>query len=161
LRILNPPPLAIAALSLAVPASAAAAEGLNLFPRFELLALNIFVFTLLIYPVNRLLLQPLVRVLEQREERTLGALERAESTLGEASGLRGQFEERLREVRSEAAERRGQVLAQGEAEAQRALARARGEAGDALERVRSGVAARADSSELAREAAAKLLGRAL
>ena len=170
MRVVNPQTLAIVALGLAVPGTAAAAAGLNLFPRFELLALNIFVFTLLIYPVNKLLLQPLVRVLEQREARTLGALERAQATLADATELRGEFEGRLREVRTRAAERRGEVLAAGESEVQQALELARGEAGESLDRVRSGVAAelqaarqtlRADASELAREAASKVLGRTL
>jgi F-type H+-transporting ATPase subunit b len=170
LRVVNPQTLAIVALGLALPESADAAAGLNLFPRFELLALNIFVFTLLIYPVNKLLLQPLVRVLEQREARTLGALERAQATLVDATEVRGEFEGRLREVRTRAAARRGEVLAAGEAEVQQALEGARAEAGEALDRVRRGVAAelqaarqtlRADSSELAREAASKILGRAL
>ena len=170
MRVVNPQTLAIVALGLSIPGSAAAAAGLNLFPRFELLALNIFVFTLLIYPVNKLMLQPLVRVLEQREARTLGALERAQSILADATVLRGEFEDRLREVRTRAAERRREVLAAGEAEVQQALERARGEAGESLDRVRTGVAAelqaarqtlRADASELAREAASKMLGRAL
>jgi F-type H+-transporting ATPase subunit b len=168
LRVVKRHTLALAALWLVLPATASAAEGLNLFPRLELLVLNVVVFLLLIYPVNRLLLQPLVRVLQEREARTVGALERAESFVREANESRAQFEGRLRQARNRAAERRNRALAEGQAEMQRVLERAREDAAQELDGVRAGVASeletaretlRTDAGTLAVEAAGKILGR--
>ena len=58
--------LALGLMALPVDAHAA---GLNLAPEMKLVALNIVLFVLLIYPVNRLLVQPLLRVLDERERR--------------------------------------------------------------------------------------------
>lgn len=158
------------ALALTLPSEALAAGGLELMPRLELLVLNVVVFALLVYPIDRLLLKPLIAVLAERDARTNGALERSEALTREASEIQQSFEARLKEVRNEAAERRARVLAAGEEEERRVLDRAREDAGRALEQVRQGVAAEleaarqtltADASELAREAATRILGRAL
>ena len=73
-------PIAIVA-GAAIPVPALASD-LNLYPDVTTVATNIALFLLLIYPVNRLLVQPLLQVLDEREARTSGALTQA-SRLGE------------------------------------------------------------------------------
>jgi F-type H+-transporting ATPase subunit b len=170
LRVVSRYSVAIVPLLLAGPTPAFAAEGLNLFPRPDVLLLNLVVFAALIYPIDRLLVRPLVRVLAERESRTAGALERTDEVVTEANRIREQLESKLREARARAAEQRAAVLARGEEEERGILDRAREEAGRSLDQVRQGVGAEleaarqaltADASELAREAAARILGRSL
>jgi F-type H+-transporting ATPase subunit b len=152
------------------PSSAAAAEGLNLFPDPIQVAVNVALFAILIFPVTRLLLRPLVSSLEERERRTTGALARVDTLLGEAAQMRETFEARMVEARERAAAQRGAVLQQAEAEERRILTEARAEAARALEEARETIAGevaaareelRADADALAREIASGVLGRKL
>ncbi|MFQ5699471.1 MAG: hypothetical protein ACE5IL_14460 [Myxococcota bacterium] len=171
MRIVGPVTLAASGLALAlVPLPVQAAEGLSLFPEPRLLAVNIGIFLALIYPIDRLLLRPLVRVLEQRELRTRGVLARAEAVAQQAAELRREFEARLQEARHRAAERRLVILAEGEREDAATLEGARSQAASVLESVRRGIEAeleaarqglQADAAELGREAAGRILGRPL
>jgi len=154
---------------LLLPATAFAA-GLNLEPNFPLVALNVVVFLLLVYPTNRFVLGPLVRVLEERERRTAGAREEAARTLEGSAELQRDLDARMRAARERARARHAEIAAAAQEEIRRVLAEARDGANAELELVRSGVAGqlesaratlRTDASALAREIAAKLLGRAL
>jgi F-type H+-transporting ATPase subunit b len=151
------------------PATALAA-GLNLTPSWPIVALNVGVFLLLVWPTNRFLLQPLVRVLEERERRTAGA--RAEAARGaeQVAALQQDLEARLRAARERAQARHAEITSAAQEETRRVLARAREEAAAEIESVRGAIAAeaeaarsalRADATALAREIAAKLLGREL
>ena len=118
--------VAIPALGLfAVPGLANAADALNLVPDFALLGIHLLVLLALIYPTQRLLLAPLVRILEERERRTLGATSDSEELLGRATELDGTLHERVQRARSGAQARRGEIAAQAEAEERELLAAAR------------------------------------
>jgi F-type H+-transporting ATPase subunit b len=158
------------ALVVLVPATAHAAEGLNLAPRVELVALNVLLFVLLIYPVNRLLVQPLLRVLEERERRTSGSESDAEAHRGSARDARKTLEAALIEARARAQARRTAILSAGETEERALLDAARNDAMTTIQSVRDAVQAElegaraaleGDARSLAREAAARVLGRAL
>ncbi len=148
----------------------AGGDGLNLIPNLTLLVANLTVLGLLIYPTQRWLLAPLVRVLVAREQRTAGALERAESTHAEAVGVREELERELMRARAEAQAQRSLILGEAEAEERRMLGEARTDSARALEAVRSSVEGeladarrtlQSDAQELSRAAAARILGRAL
>ncbi len=167
---MRPLVIVIALILVSFPAAAPAASGLNLIPDLTLLAANLVVFGLLIYPTQRWLLAPLVRILVERERRTAGALERAESTHTEAVQVREELERELASARTEAQARRSAILSQAEAEERRILDEARTDASRALEAVRSSVEGelaearrtlQSDARSLSREAAARILGRAL
>lgn len=152
------------------PAGAFAAEGLNLFPDPAHVVVNVLLFALLIYPTSRFLLRPLVRVLEERERRTAGALQRVDALLGEAAQLRQHLESRLDEARASATAQRAAVMQEVEREERQILTEARDEAGRTLEAARASIAAEVESARaelrseadgLAREIAARLLGRPL
>jgi F-type H+-transporting ATPase subunit b len=124
----------------------------------------------LIYPVQRLLLQPLAQVLEQRAQRTAGALETAERENAHARELQAALQARLVAARQQAQTERASLLAEAESAERSALARAREEASQLIDGIRTRV--REESSrartelpamagELAREAASVLLGRPL
>lgn len=161
--------LALAVAGLALPVEAHAA-GLNLAPEMRLVALNLLLFVILIYPVNRLLVQPLLRVLDERERRTAGAEGEVEALRSDARAARAALEAGLLEARARAQARRAAILSAGETDERAVLDAARNDAASNVESVRSAVqgeleAARAalggDTRELAREAAARILGRPL
>jgi F-type H+-transporting ATPase subunit b len=144
--------------------------GLNLIPDWPTLALNLVVLGLLIYPVNRLLLQPLLAVILEREARTSGAIDRADGLVGEASAARESIDEGLLAARIEAQSRRAAVLGEAEQEERRILGEARAAANREIEGVRESIAGeltvaraalRDDARALAREAATRILGREL
>lgn len=161
-------PIAIVA-GAAIPVPALASD-LNLYPDVTTVATNIALFLLLIYPVNRLLVQPLLQVLDEREARTSGALTQASRLGEEARAARIAIEARLVEARAAAQLRRNAILADGEPRERAVLEAARADANGIVESVRTSVQAElaeargalpADARALAREAAARILGRAL
>ncbi len=160
----------IAALLVVVPRCAWAAGTLNLIPDLELVIANLFVLLLLIYPVNRWLLQPLNEVARERETRTAGAQERAERIRAEAGELSRRFEALMQQARGEAQARHAAIKERSLREERALLASAREAAAAEVEEVSRGIAAelesarerlREDAEQLAREAASKILGRAI
>jgi F-type H+-transporting ATPase subunit b len=154
---------------LAAPASAHAAD-LNLIPDASIVATNVALFLLLVYPVNKLLVSPFIRVLDERAERTTGALSRSEGLRDEARASRTELEAKLAEARTRAVARRNEILAEGEVLERAELEAAREESERAVQDVRRSVQAelsdargtlQADARALAREVATRILGRAL
>lgn len=157
-------------VGLGIPWVAQAAGALNLSPNPLILIADVVVFLLLVYPTSRLLLRPIVRIIEDREKRSEGALAGAESLSHEAVELQRELEVHLREAHASAQGRRAEVLAEAEEAQRESLERARGDAGRIVESVRRSVAedlsaartSLADEARtLAREAASRILGRAL
>jgi len=158
------------ALAVALVPASARAEGLNLAPDVGLVGANIVLFLLLIYPVNRLLVRPLLAVMDERERRTAGAEGEVDALRGEAADSHKRIEAAMLETRARAQSRRAAILAEGETDERGLLDAARADAMQAFEGVRAAVeselgSARAaletDARELAREAAERILGRAL
>ena len=153
-------------------AQAAHASGasLEIFPDPKLLACLVVLFLLLVVPLNQLIFKPLFRVLDERDERITGTRQRAERIFREADATLARYEKAVQETREEAeGERRAQLdRARGEmlermggarAEAKREVERARGELASTLDAARGTL--RTESRALAREAAARVLGRAV
>jgi F-type H+-transporting ATPase subunit b len=168
-----------ATLLLAFATPAAAAEGeLQIFPdlfvgagplqsRFLQL---IVLFLLLVFPVNQLVLKPLLRVLEERSARIEGARKRAGEVGAQADAALARYSAAVEEARKRAGELRRDALERARGGQVRILAEARRSAEAELAVARSGVAGalaearatlRAQSEGLAREAAACVLGRPL
>ena len=132
--------------------------------------LNLGVLLILIYPVNKFLLQPLARVLQAREEATAGAQERASELITAAAQAREELEAKLGDARGEGQAKRAAILADAEEAARGVVAAAREAANREIDGVRSGIAdelraaretLHTDSQALAREAASRILGREL
>lgn len=155
--------------ALAAPARAAGG-GLEIVPDGPLLLLLLVAFALLIYPMNALLFRPIFRVLDAREEKISGTRRRAEHLAREADATAQRYENAIAKSREESHRERaagleearragaGQTTAARKA-AETEIERARAEMASALAEART--ALRADSQALAREAAARLLGRSL
>ncbi len=161
--------VSLAVATAALPSVASAAD-LNLLPHWPYVAINVLVFTLLIYPVNRLLIGPLLRLVEEREQRTSGSLDEASRLDADASALGAELDARLVEARARAQARRAAIMADAETQERALLEAASNDAARSIETVRSAieadlVSARAglqgDARALAGEAAARLLGRPL
>lgn len=155
---------------LGLPSTALAEGGLNLVPDWTVLGVNLIALALLIYPVNRWLLAPLVQVLLAREERTSGALARATRLSDETAQLQTEVEARLADARARGLVGRGQIMSEAQEAERRLLTAAREEAGSAIDAVRASVreelegarnALQRDARQLAREAAVQVLGRPL
>jgi F-type H+-transporting ATPase subunit b len=152
-------------------ASPAMASGaLVLIPDAFMLPVLIVFFALLIYPLNKLLFQPIFHALDARAERIAGARVRSEQLQREADRVLGQYETAIREARAVSevarqtrleAAREEQVglttTARGEAE--RELETARGELHRSIDDARESL--RASAEGLATAAAERVLGRAL
>jgi F0F1-type ATP synthase membrane subunit b/b' len=155
---------------IALPNAAHAAGGISLVPEIEILALNFVVLGLLIYPVNKLLIQPLIALLAEREKRSAGATDRVAELAGDSNALQETLDGRLVETRGTAQARRGEILSTAQEDERRVLEAARADAAEQVESVRASIAAeletarailQVDARELAREAAASILGRAV
>ena len=158
--------------SLLFASEAFASEGaLEVFPDvFGKLPILVLLFFALVVPVNQLVLKPVFRVLDAREEQITGTRQRADRLSADADEILRRYEQTIREVRSEAEQDRKQTLERARAEgiamttdvrteSKREVARAREEVAAALQEARTELRAR--SQELAREVAARALGRAL
>ena len=158
----------LAVVGIAAPAFAAG--DLVLIPEVPLLLALIVLFLILVVPVNTLLLQPLLRVLDEREERIDGTRNKADSLEREASEILERYESEVRAVREESEQQRRGVLdeARGQstettdaarATAEQQIDAARQEVNAALEQARGGLQSQA--RDLAQQAASQVLGRAL
>lgn len=164
---------ATAALAALLVAQGAYASGdeLVLMPQLvdRMLPL-VALFCLLVIPVNQLIFKPLFRVLDERAERIDGARHRAERLEREADEVLERYERSVQEVREQAEVERRAHLERARAESKNdtgavrseadlEIARARRALAESLESTRA--ALRAEARELAREAAARVLGRAV
>ncbi len=156
--------------ALLAPAAAHAAEGgLEIFPDERIFVL-IALFIVLVWPVDRLLFRPLLRVLDERRERIEGAREKADQLSRDADDVLGRYESAVQAARQEAeASRRAsldearrnqnRITAGARGEAEGEVTRARGEVARALAEARTQL--RREAEPLARAAASQVLGRAL
>jgi F-type H+-transporting ATPase subunit b len=158
--------------SLLATSEAFASEGaLAIFPDwFGTMPLLVIFFFILVWPVNLLILKPIFRVLDAREEKITGTRKKADRLIAEADDVLQRYEQTVREVRQDAERDRKQTLEQARAEGAAMTTGVRNESKEEVARAREEVAAaldearvqlRAQSEGLAREVAARALGRAL
>ncbi|MGH0029171.1 MAG: ATP synthase F0 subunit B [Myxococcota bacterium] len=157
-----------ALLALAAPAHAAG--DLVLIPHPPLMLALIVLFALMVLPVNQLVFKPLLRVLDERDEKIAGTRTRAEQLDRETDEVLTRYESQVAAVREEAEQDRRALLESARGDAQGTTGGARSEAEQEIERARSEIASaldaardtlRTQSQELARQAAASVLGRPL
>ncbi|MCP4007165.1 MAG: ATP synthase F0 subunit B [bacterium] len=162
--------LPIAALTVLGTPFDAAAAALNLSPDFQLVGLNLLVFSLLIYPVNKLVIQPLLGVIQEREELSTGTAERADGVRQESLAAQQELETQLVAMRVEAQSKRVEILGDADQQERSILEQARERAGESIDDVRRTISLelgearqslQSDAQTLAQEAASKILGREL
>jgi F-type H+-transporting ATPase subunit b len=161
--------LVLASLLRSAPAHAAGG-GIEIMPEPGKLLPLIVLFVLMIVPVNRLIIRPLLAVLDERDQQIAGSRARAGEIAKRADQVLAGYEASVARAREEAeVERRGTLdqarasqatrVAREREEAERTLERARAEVGAALAQARTRL--HADARQLAQQAAERLLGRSL
>lgn len=157
-------------LGIVLAAPAQASGGLVLIPELPILVALVVGFTLLIFPLNKLIFQPLFQVLDQRDEKITGARRRADQLESQANEILERYETSIRDIREEAEAHRRSELDAARAEQQQIAGHARNEALGQVEAARAELnsalrdareSLRRTTAELAREAAAQVLGRSL
>lgn len=127
-------------------------------------------FLLLMYLLNRLLFRPMLRVLEERSQRTEGRRKQAAQITSEGQALWDDYQKRLQAAKADADRTRTQVIRQAEAQRDRLLEDASAEADKAVAQVRARLRAesedarkalRAQVGPLAAAVAQRILGRAV
>jgi len=170
-RRVPPRAVALAAVVLLAAAPALASEGnLVLIPTLDMLGALIALFVILIFPVHALLFRPIFAVLDARADKIDGTRARAEKIAAEADEVLARYEGSVREAREEAERERKERLASARSESAEQSASARADAEREIEQAREQIGAgladareglRPEAELLAREAAARVLGRAL
>lgn len=125
-------------------------------------------FLLLMYLLNRILFRPMLRVLEERRERTEGRRKQADQLDSEAQALWDDYQKRIHAAKADADRTRSQLIRQGEVERERLLEAATAESDKAVAQVRARLrgeaeearrALRAQAAQLAESVAQRILGR--
>lgn len=156
------------ALWIATPAQASEG-GLVLVPDHTFFLLLV-IFVALIYPVNALIFKPILRVFDERQEKISGTTARAEKLRKEAEEIIARYERAIREVREESELARREQLAVARNESASELSGARAGAEREIDGARQAITAsldearaslRGEAEALARQAAERVLGRAL
>ena len=157
-----------ASLFSALPAHAA--DDLDLTPDRLITVILLVAFVSIVFPLNALIFRPLLRVMDEREDKIEGSRRRAAYVQAQAEDALARYEAALRDEREESMlERRAQLEAargdflsitrRAKAEAQRELENAREELDASLGEARGTL--REGSEELARLAAERILGRSV
>lgn len=160
---------ALVAAMLLAPA-AQAADTLELMPDPIVTAVLLTAFVLVIFPLNRLIFQPLMKIMDEREERIDGARARAAEVEQQAEDSLHRYRETLRTAHEQAAEQRrvrineardqlSVVTAEAKEGAEVELTRAREALSASLDEAQESL--RAAAGDLANLAAERILGRSL
>jgi F0F1-type ATP synthase membrane subunit b/b' len=135
-----------------------------------MLGVLIVLFVILIFPLHALLFRPIFAGFDARTEKIAWTRARAEKITAQADEVLARYESSLRDAREEAEHERKERLAAARSESAEQSAAARAEAEREIERAREQIGAglsqareslRPQAELLAREAAARVLGRAL
>lgn len=134
------------------------------------LIIQLINFLLLMFLLNRLLFRPMVRVLDERRERTQGRRERATEVDAEADAIWEKYQKSLHDARLEADRARSELVRRADAERQKLLDQASAQAEETVAQIRARVRAEAESARkalgeeaerLAGAVAQKILGRSV
>ncbi|MFO0662167.1 MAG: ATP synthase F0 subunit B [Polyangiaceae bacterium] len=146
----------------------AAAASVEVDVNPQLVLTQLVLLTLLFLILKPLLFDPLIKVFEARDRRIAGARKQARDMDEEAAELLRKYETQMAEVHRVASEERDKIRAEVLREEARILAEARAEAQEILDKGRAKLreegqalefALGQSSSEIARDVAARVLGR--
>ena len=120
--------------TLAVVSPASAAE--DMLSVDKTLGIQLVIFLVGLFLLNRLIFRPLLGVWDRREELTAGTLREAEEMTRKAEGAIAEYNEKLAEARAQATETRNELRQQGQNESSKMLLSAREAAQAELEGAR-------------------------
>jgi F-type H+-transporting ATPase subunit b len=125
-------------------------------------------FVILWLVLNKILFQPYLKLLEEREHKTTGAEQDSDDLERQGAQLRAQYQEKIAEAQSAGYAAKDAIVRAAREERERVLGRARQEAANYLERVRQEIAAAverekrlasAEAAAVAADMVSKVLGR--
>ena len=128
------------------------------------------IFLLILWFLNRNLLQPVLKILHDREAKTEGFFAESEEMGKKVAAAAQGYEEKLGQAKREALELKRSSIAEGIRKREDILGEARSEASAHLDEIRAAVAKEVETTRavlneevlvLGREIAEKILGRAL
>lgn len=162
--------LTIAAAPVAASVAAAAEGGFNLLDVGGIG--NIFwtwvIFLFALYPMWKIVMGPVTRALEERDDHAVRAIQRAEKASAEAEAARAEVEVKLGEARSEAARLMNEARDRAEGREREIVEQAKSEAAAMVESARTQIQAekekalaaiRGEVVELSLNAAGAVIGR--
>jgi F-type H+-transporting ATPase subunit b len=129
---------------------------------------QVILFVVLWLIVNKVLFQPYLKLLDERERKTTGAQHDSTELEHEGARLRAQYEERIAQAQSVAAGERERILQSAREQREKILGQARQEAEQTLAGRRQEIAtalvaerrlASAEAAIIAADIASKVLGR--
>ena len=129
---------------------------------------QIILFLILWVILNKILFQPYLHLLNERERKTTGAEHDSSDLEYEGARLKAQYEEKIAQAQAAAYAAKDAIVQDGRQQREKILSQARDEAAGILERVRNEVAstleqerrlAAAEVSNVASAMVAKVLGR--
>ena len=129
---------------------------------------QVILFVILWLILKKVLFQPYLNLLDERERKTTGAQHDSAELEHEGARLRAQYEEKIAQAQSVAAVERERILQGAREEREKILVKARQEAGQTLSLRRQEIAtaleaerrqAAAEAATIAAEIASKVLGR--
>jgi F-type H+-transporting ATPase subunit b len=124
-------------------------------------------FLLLMWILNRLLFGPIVRAIEEREEKIRRLLKNTEEISSQAQGVKEDYEKKMKQAHVKAFEAKEKVRTEGVEEAERVVKKALSEAEKSLTETKGVVTLEAErareefgslSQEISREIYLKILG---
>lgn len=131
---------------------------------------QVILFVVLWLILNKVLFQPYLHLLDERERRTTGAQHDSTDLEHEGARLRAQYEEKIAAAQTAAYADKERVLQAARAEREKILTDARQEAAQTLERARQEIAAAvaaekglaaSEAAAIGSEIASKVLGRSV
>jgi F-type H+-transporting ATPase subunit b len=129
---------------------------------------QIILFVVLFLILNKILFQPYLHLLEERERKTTGAQHDSADLEHEGARLRAQYEEKIAQAEAAGYAAKEAILQEGRQQRERILSQAREEAAHILEGVRRELAtamehekplAAAEAAVIAGEMVSKVIGR--
>ena len=129
---------------------------------------QVILFVVLWLIINKVLFQPYLKLLDERERRTTGAQHDSAELEHESARLRAQYEAKIAQAQSLAAAERERILQSAREQREKILGQARQEAEQTLARRRQEIAtalieekrlASAEAATIAADIASKVLGR--
>lgn len=143
---------------------------MEVFPKVNYLLLQILPFAGVLLVLKFVLLDPLLKHLIEREQKTTGAMDTVRDLHSHTESVQLRYETRLAEIRAESSEIRAKLVAEASAQEAEVLNAARAKAEQALQRFRAELeteitASRQElegrSEKLAVDVASAVLGRPL
>ncbi len=118
-------------------------------------------FLILMVLLDRILFRPMLRILEERRERTEGRRRQAERIDAEAEAIWADYQEKIQQAKTEADRLRTQIIRRAEAERQKLLARVAEESEKRLAEIRARIRGEVEEARKVLETEARALAEGM